>query len=230
MKKRVSLIALITFLMALFAFIAPAAALDSLFSKNAWQTSFGGDIIDKSSLLNHPASNLAFSTTAYAVIAGDNNSQVVITSISLTSDGTAASNNCFIFDKADINVAGDSAQVDSECAAGAQTIGIASGSRTDFRANDIVLIQNASGSTVYIETVLAADADTILCHGTLDGAIDSTWQVYRMEHVATIPVQSATVSHNSDVAVFAGQKDSPVLLLLGATTAGTINFASGMYK
>jgi len=51
-----------------------------------------------------------------------------------------------------------------------------------------------------------------------------------MEQIATIPVGAATASFESDVAVVAATKDSPLLIIIHGYAACSINFASGHYK
>jgi len=161
---------------------------------------------------------------AYVIIPGDNNAQVVVASLSATSDGTDATNNLYIYDKE------NSVAITSGNSAGAQTLGFASGG-TNFDVNDLIVLQDASGSTVYIESISACGATSLTINGTFDGAIASTgWTVYEMEQTATVPVGNTTASYQSDVAVVAGEKNSPLMLIIGGSSACSINFASGHYK
>ena len=123
----------------------------------------------------------------------------------------------------------NSATINAAASAGATSLSISSGGAS-IDANDIIVLQDTSGSTVYVETVASTGATTIALNGTLDGAITSGWKVYEMEKIATIPVGSATASYESDVAVVAATKDSPLLIWLGGVASCSINFASGHYK
>jgi len=204
-------------LSALFAILAmllapvQALALDPIFTKNATGSS------------SHVTLGTTANVGAVAMIPGDNNSQVVVTSISMTSDCSSSTSDAFIYDKE------NEASVNSTSAAGQTEIGISSGG-ANFDQFDIIVIQNASGSRIFYETVSSVGATTIATVGALDYSVGTGYTVYEMEHIGTIPVDNATVSFNSDVAVVAGATDSPLLIWLGGATACSINFASGHYK
>lgn len=219
MKKILTIV--LALMVAVMFFASPALAVDRIFSKFM----VGLDHTQKAGMIIYDdAEDKGYNYGAYVVIAGDNNSQVVITSISATSDGTATTNNMLVFDKE------SSATVNSACDAGSRGIGVAAGG-ANFDVGDIIVLQDASGNTLYVETVTAVTATTIAIGGPLDGAIAATgWTVYEMEQIGQIVIQSATVSYQSDVAVVAGTRDSPVLILLGGAAACSINFASGHYK
>nr|BDD47305.1 hypothetical protein 8 [bacterium] len=212
MKKRFGIIGLIAMLAMLFC-VVPAIAADSIFCK--FMT---GDANNGKDL------GTTYHYGAYVAIPGDNNSQVVVTSFSGTSDTDTSTCNAYVYDKE------NSATINSACNAGSAELGIASGGAS-FDANDIIVLQDASGSTIYVETVASTGATTIALNGLTDGAIAATgWTVYEMEKIGEIPVGNATTSYESDVAVVAGPSNSPVLIWLGGDAACSINFASGHYK
>jgi len=211
MISRMGLIALIAvFLVGVFMPMQAAAA-DSIFCKSMTGTTTGATI------------GFGYTYGAYVAIAGDNNSQVVVTSLSGTADNAATTCNAYIYDKE------NEATVNSSSSSGGQEIGIASGGAS-IDASDIIVLQNPAGDVVYVETVASTGATTIAIAGVLDGAITSGWKVYEMEKIAEVPVGNATKSYESDVAVVAGTKDSPVLIFLGGVASCSINFASGHYK
>lgn len=209
MKKLVSIISVV----ALCLMVAmPAMAVDSIFCKSMVGTTAGGTL------------GTTYTYGAYVIIPGDNNAQVVASSLSGTSDNAADTCDMYVYDKE------QSCTVNSASASGATEIGISSGGAS-IDASDIIVLQDASGSTVYVETVASTGATTIAINGTLDGAIAASgWTVYEMEKIAEVPVGSATASYESDVAVIAGATDSPVLIWLGGVASCSINFASGHYK
>lgn len=186
----------------------PAAAVDSIFCKGMTGT----------------ADTAGYAYGAYVIIPGDNNAQVVVASFSATSDAAVATNNAYIYDKE------DSVLVNSGAAAGGQAIGFASGGG-NFDAGDWIVLQDASGSTLYLESISVVGATSLTINGTFDGAIASSgWTVYEMEQIATVPVGNATASYESDVAVIAGTRDSPLWIRIGGAASCSINFASGHYK
>lgn len=197
--------------LALLIAAAPAGAVDPIFCKGHTGTT------------NSPF-YLTTDYGAYVIIPGDNNAQVVVTSLSATADGTDATNNLYVYDKE------NQVTVTSGNSAGAQTLGFASGG-TNFDVGDFIVLQDASGSTVYVESIAACGATSLTINGTFDGAIASTgWTVYEMTQIATVPVGNATANYESGVAVIAGEKASPVMLVIGGSAACSINFASGHYK
>jgi len=214
MKKIAKLLLIIAVIM----FMAgPALAADSIFCKFMTGTTAGAHV-------DTGAAGLTYIYGAYVLIPGDNNAQVVVTSFSATSDNAAATCDAYVYDKE------NSAAINSGSKSGSAEIYMASGG-TNFDANDIIVLQDASGSTIYVETVASTGATTIALNGFLDGAIASSgWTVYEMEKIGEIPVGAATASYESDVAVVAGTTDSPVLIFLGGVASCSINFASGHYK
>lgn len=210
LKKRWSLIAALIFMVVMVA-LAPAQAADSIFCKFMTGSTDGAQLVTN------------YQYGAYVAIPGDNNSQVVVTSFSATSDNAAATCDAYVYDKE------NEATLNSACNAGSSELGITSGGAS-FDANDLIIIQSASGA-VYVESVASSGATTIALNGTTDVAITATgWKVYEMEKIGEIPVAAATASYESDVAVVAGTKDSPVLIFLGGVASCSINFASGHYK
>ena len=193
----------------IFAMTMPAMAVDAIFCKSMTGTTAAGT-----------ATSLG-TYAAYVAIPGDNNGQVVVTSLSGTAD--TAGQNIVVYDKestASINAAAD---------ASATTVSIVSGGG-NFDVGDFVLFQDASGSTLFLETVTATAA-TVLTISAIDSAVTATgWTIYEMESIATIPVGNATASYQSDVAVAAGTKNSPLLLTIPGSAACSINFASGHYR
>jgi len=199
-------------LLSVMLFVGPALALDPIFCKSMIGTTAGG--------------TLGSDTRAYGafvIIPGDNNSQVVVASVSGTADGTGAVNNIWVYDKE------NEATISSSDSAGVTSLVISSGG-TSFDASDIIVIQAPSGSPVFAESVSSTGATTIALNGTTDYAVYSGYKVYEMEEIARIPVGNGTASYQSDVAVAAGQKDSPLFLYIGGTSACSINFASGHYR
>jgi len=209
LKKSWSLIAALIFMFVVIAVQAQAA--DSIFCKSMAGTTAGATLVT------------TYDYGAYVAIAGDNNSQVVVTGFSGTSDTAAPTCDAYIYDKE------NEATVSAAASAGASTFSVSSGGAS-FDANDIIVLQDASGRTVYVETVASTGATTFALNGTLDGAITAGWKVYEMEKIAEVPIGNATISYESDVAVIAGTKDSPVLIFLGGVASCSINFASGHYK
>ena len=207
--KRLFKLVLIAALIGCFA--APALAVDQIFCKSMTGTTAGAAYTGEATY------------GAYVIIPGDNNAQVVVASFSATADSAASYSNADIYDKE------NEATVNSGSAAGGQTLYFASGGAS-FDASDVIVLQDTSGSTVYIESVSSAAATNIVIHGTLDGAVAAGWKVYEMEQIATIPVGAATASFESDVAVVAATKDSPLLIIIHGYAACSINFASGHYK
>lgn len=208
MRKYFKIMLAVSILIALL-ISGPAAAADSIFSKFMTGTTTAGV-------------GTTYTYGAYVVIPGDSNGQVVVASVSGTSDGTAATNNIYVYDKE------NEATINSTSSAGATALGIASGGAS-FDANDLIVLQSPSGA-VYLESVASSGAATIAINGALDVEVSSGWKVYEMSQIGKIPVGNATASYQSDVAVVAGTKDSPVLMVLGGTAACSINFASGHYR
>lgn len=186
----------------------PAQAVDSIFCKGMTGTS----------------DTVGYAYGAYVLIPGDNNAQVVVTSFSATSDQAVATGNAYVYDKE------NSLAITSGNASGAQELGFASGGGS-LDASDWIVIQDASGATIYIESIASVTATTLAINGTFDGTIASSgWTVYEMEQIATIPVGNATASYESDVAVVAGTRNSPVFIRIGGASSCSINFASGHYR
>lgn len=204
-KKTFSSLILALFI---FAMTLPAMATDAIFCKGMTGTTAAGTL------------TAVGTYAAYVVVPGDNNSQVVVSSISGTADDAA--HNLVVYDKE------DTALVSVAASATDTAITIASGG-TNFDVGDLVVFQNPSGSIVFLERVTAAAATTLTVTA-IDYDIDTTWKIYEMESIATIPVGSATASYQSDVAVAAGTRNSPLLLTIPGTSACSINFASGHYK
>jgi len=219
MKKFLGLLIALIFSALMFA--GPAMAVDQIFCKFMIGTDAKAAMLiaDDEEVTDDSGYNIG----AYVVIPGDNNAQVVVTSISGTADGTASTNNMIVFDKL------RSVAVNSQCNAGSAVIGIASPS-DDMNTNNLLVIQDAGGNTIYIESVASVGSNTIGLASQLDGQIESGWTVYEMEQIGQIPVGNATISYESDVAVVAGQKNSPLLIYLGGAAACSINFASGHYR
>lgn len=194
------------------AFAAPAVAADKIFTQFMVGTAAGGKV-----------TATARNYGAYVVIPGDNNAQVVVTSLSATSDGTATTHNLYVYDKE------NEATISAAAAIGASAIVLSSGGAS-FDANDTIVIQGPSGSPCFVETISSCGATTIALAGTLDYAVAAGYKVYEMEVIGHIPVGNGTVTRESNEAVIAGTKDSPVLLLVGGTSACAINYAAGTYK
>ena len=119
---------------AMLAFAAPAIAADAVFCKSMTGTALGASLVTN------------YHYGAYVAIPGDRNAQVVVGSLSATSDNAAATCNLYVYDKE------NSATVNSASIAAQQEIGISSGGAS-FDANDIIVLQSPSGNTVYVETV-----------------------------------------------------------------------------
>ena len=207
--KKLFKLTLIVVMIALF--VTPALAVDQIFCKAMTGTTAGNDYTGEATY------------GAYVMIPGDNNAQVVVTSFSATADSAGAYSNADVYDKE------NEVTINSGSAAGGQTLYFASGGAS-FDAGDVIVLQDQSGATLYIESVSSAATTNMVIHGTLDGIIATGWKVYEMEQIATIPVGAATASFESDVAVVAGTKDSPALIIIHGDAACSINFASGHYK
>jgi len=217
LKKWWALILAVAF-MIMIALIAPQAqAADKVFCKGMT----GESDIDEAFVFesNKPIRDY----TAFVAIAGERNRSVVVGSLSCTSDGTAATNNAYIYDKEDYTA------VDAAAALGADVIPTAD-TGTAFDVDDIVCIQSPGGRVVQVATVANVGGGSIEIYGTLAQAVGTGWYVYEMEEIARVPVGNATASYESDVAVVAGEPNSPLLVLLGGNSACSINFCSGHYK
>jgi len=160
---------------------------------------------------------------AFVAIPGEMNAQVIIGSLSCTSDGTADTNNAYIYDKE------DDTNVNAAAVLGASVIPTVD-TGTAFDVNDIVCIQSPSGDVVQVETVANVGGGSIAIYGILDQAIGLGWRVYEMEEISRVVVQNATVNRESAIATIVGEADSPVLVLLGGGAACAINFCSGYYR
>jgi len=160
---------------------------------------------------------------AFVILPGDSNNHTVVTSISVTSDSALVTANAYVYDKE------DEAIVDSPSITGTRELSISSGGG-NFDAADLIVIQDPAGKYAFVESVASSGAGTILVAGTLDRAVGIGWRVYEMEEICRIPASIDTQEYESDVAVVAGEYDSPVLIWLGGLTSCSINFAAGHYK
>lgn len=190
--------------------ISPALALDPIFTKNKT-----GGTAQVTTATTHDYG-------AWVAFAGDNNKQVVVGSLSATTDSTTTGN-VYVYEKE------NEITVSTTSTAGNTRITMTSGGG-NFDANDIIIIQSPSGDVVFMETVASTEATSIALNGTLDYAIYAGYKVYEMTNVGSVPCSNTTITRESDIAVCAGKKDSPLLLYIPGKAACAINYASGQYK
>lgn len=161
---------------------------------------------------------------AFVAIPGERNGQVIVGSFSATGDDINATGNAYIYDKEDFTAVSAATPANSMIIPTVDT-------GTMFDAGDLVCLQSPSGDVIEVFSVSHVGGGSVALNGSFTTyAIGPGWFLYEMEQIATIPIGFATISYQSNVAVVAGERNSPVLVLLGGITGCVINFCSGNYQ
>ncbi len=160
------------------------------------------------------------------IIPGDSNARVRILAANVTSDKAGS------YLRAFWNSDGVSTTVDS---AGADTL-LPVAATTGFGAGDLIAIQTPEGLVIE-RTVASVDAGVSL---TLASALASGYgsvgdAVYKLgdsvtDSDAAFPVGAATVEKTNALGVYRGPRNSPILLLLDSTSAGSMNYITWDYS
>lgn len=165
----------------------------------------------------------AISTAAIVTIPADAYAYTRVLAYSMTSDN--ATYNALVYGRA----TGANTKRASDGAGPSNTLIPITGASAYFAAEDYIVVQDASGATAEFHQVSSVSTTHVTTKNALTANLQGVrvW-VYRMSQIGTVNVGAATVAASNAAGVLMSQRaDSPLAIVLHASSASSINYITG---